>query len=247
MVIINKPQRKNDIPPGWGEDQLSNFINNAIQNSYATFHNLKAEYDLLKNINNIFEVLSDNLSNTPALIPALFFNRAHAAFLHAVRLVISGAIYETFVLLRNCIEHSIYAFYVNKDKDRQEIWLRRHDNAECKSKMKKEFRNVKIFDYLKINDEMLYIIVLYLYETTIDFGAHPNPAALFSVISQTTEENIHTFHSSYLVDDVTSLKFGLRVTAQVGICSLKVFQKIYMERFNILGLSQQIDILSKGL
>ena len=43
------------IPPQWGEDPLSQFIQDAWHNTYATFANLKPEFKRLQAIHSCFK------------------------------------------------------------------------------------------------------------------------------------------------------------------------------------------------
>ncbi len=86
------------MPPGWGEDPLSAFIDNALHNTYATFHNLKPQYNLLKSIHQVFDTIVHNLARSPDWFAAFFLFRSHSAFLGGVRLALSGAIPESYML-----------------------------------------------------------------------------------------------------------------------------------------------------
>jgi len=91
-------QDKKKMPPGWGEDPLSAFIDNTLHNTYATFHNLKPQYNLLKSIHQVFDTIVHNLARSPDWFAAFFLFRSHSAFLGGVRLALSGAIPESYML-----------------------------------------------------------------------------------------------------------------------------------------------------
>ena len=244
---MNTDQKKKIIPPGWGDDPLSAFIDKALDNTFATFHNLKSQYALLKNIHIIFDSIVHNLDRSSEWFASFFLFRSHSAFLGSVRLALSGAIPESYIVLRGCLENAFYGFYLHKDKVRQEIWLRRHDDKKSKGKMKGEFTIGKVLDFIKANDNNLYGISSELYERTIDFGGHPNEKAFFSVMKQETDKSKITFDSGYLIGNEPALQFSMKSSAQIGICSLLIFEKIYDKRFEILGLSDQINQLKQGL
>ena len=121
-------------PPQWGEDNLSAFIENAIENTFATFHNKKKEYKLLKEIDGCFQELIPNLINRPEVTPIMLMARSHSSFRGAVCLALSGQCAETFVLLRNCIECAMYALKIYKTPQLEVIWLRRHDDEKSLKK-----------------------------------------------------------------------------------------------------------------
>ena len=62
------------IPPQWGEDPLSQFIQDAWHNTYATFANLKPEFKRLQAIHSCFKRIIDNLLNTPEWFAGFFLN-----------------------------------------------------------------------------------------------------------------------------------------------------------------------------
>jgi len=86
----------------------------------------------------------------------------------------------------------------------------------------------------------------HLYDRTIDYGAHPNERALSSNFRRETDERKQTFRLLYLDGDSPTLRLCLKTNAQVGLCSLKIFELVFPERFNLLGISQKLASLSKG-
>jgi hypothetical protein len=93
-----QPDKVPDLaPPGWGEDKLSTFLQVARDNEFATFHNKRTEYELLRDIDDCYLKLADNLLNTKAMVPALLFYRSHAAYRGSCRTALAGQATETFV------------------------------------------------------------------------------------------------------------------------------------------------------
>jgi len=243
----NSDTKKKKIPPGWGDDQLSAFIDKALENVYATFHNLKPQYNLLKNIHLVFDSIVHNLDRSPDWFASFFLFRSHSAFLAGVRLALSGAIPESYMVLRGCLENAFYGFYVHGNQRRQETWLRRHDDHKSKAKMRGEFTIRNVLDFLKTRNDNLFKVSSELYDRTIDFGAHPNEKAFFSVMKQEKNRSKITFDSAYLIGNEPALQLVIKSSAQIGICSLLIFQIIYQKRFEILGLSDRINQLKQAL
>ena len=240
-------QKNRMIPPGWGEDSLSAFIDNAQQNIYATFYNLKPHYDLLKNIHLVFDSIILNLNRSPEWFASFLLVRSHSSYLEGVRLALSGAVPESYMVLRGCLENAFYGLYLHNNQELQEIWLRRHDNKKARDKMKGEFTTRKILDFIKTCDMGLYKVSRELYERTIDLGAHPNERAFLSVMTQEKDKSKITFNSAYLIGNEPALQLSLKSSAQIGLCSLSIFQKIFKERFELLGVSAKINQLRQGL
>ena len=235
------------IPPNWADDSLSKFIQDTIDNTYATFHNLKPPYNRLKDIHIAFRKIVDNIENTPDWFATFFLVRSHSALLGAVRLALSGQVPEAYMVLRGCLENALYGFYVTRKAESRETWLRRHDNEESKKKVRKEFKISNLIDLLEKEDDRLRNIAKDLYERTIDYGGHPNERALLSVTTKHVDENKTKFQSAYLIGNEPALKLCLKSCSQIGVCSLSIFQMIYKERFDILGLSDALMVLKKGL
>ena len=55
------------------------------------------------------------------------------------------------------------------------------------------------------------------------------------------------FKVVYLAGDNVQLRASLKTTAQVGVCVLGMFKQVYKERFDLVGLSDELDGLRQGL
>jgi hypothetical protein len=245
--MTDQTHKTPQVPPGWASDPLSAFIQDAVENTYASFHNLKPLYERLKDIDASFRIITGNIDRTHDWFASFFLFRSHAAHLGGVRLALSGQVPETYILLRACLENSLYGLYVSRKPASQEIWLRRHDSDESKKKVKAEFTIRNLLAVLSGEDPELRRIAGNLYETTIDYGGHPNEPGLLSVLEQQEDESITTFRSAYLVGNGTPLHLSLKSCARVGVCSLSVFRRVYPERFDILGLTEDLRALEEGL
>jgi hypothetical protein len=82
---------------------------------------------------------------------------------------------------------------------------------------------------------------------TIDYGGHPNERALSSILKLEKDQKGIRFNFNCLTDDLTFIKGGLKSTALIGICSLDIFRKVYKERFDLLGITEKLQELKKGL
>src|ERR1700743_689359 len=68
-----------NLPPGWGEDELSKFLQETHQQQYATFHNKREATGRLIAIDELFARISKGWLNPKSEIAALPFLRCHAA------------------------------------------------------------------------------------------------------------------------------------------------------------------------
>ena len=235
-------------PPGWSNDELTAFIDDASTNTYATFHNLKSEYTKLSEIDAAFRKAVDHLSHTSDLLAAFFVVQAHSSFLGAVRLALSGQVSETYACLRLTIENALYGFYVSKNPDSGEVWLRRHKSTDARKKVRNEFKVGTLLDTLKAADPHEGSVAESLYNDTIDHGAHPNELALIQRLKIVEGEGKTEFRIAYLLrGDSPGSLLVLRKTAQGGVLALGVFGLVYPERFELIGLTDKIRLLKRGL
>jgi hypothetical protein len=141
----------------------------------------------------------------------------------------------------------VYGFYLARNPASQKIWLRRHDTEESKKLVRNEFTIRKLFDAVKACDKNEAKVVEQLYEQCIDDGAHPSQRALTQRLEkQATEDNVK-FQLIYMTDDPVVFRLCLRIAAQVGASVLGIFRLVFKERFDISGLTEQLDEVKKGL
>ena len=69
------------VPPEWGDDPLSTFIQGTTDNTYATFYNLKEWYNRLRDIHVVSTIVAENMNRSPDFFTSFFFVRSHSAFL----------------------------------------------------------------------------------------------------------------------------------------------------------------------
>jgi hypothetical protein len=151
------------------------------------------------------------------------------------------------MVLRGCVENALYGLYVFMNPKSREIWLKRHDNATTEKQCKSEFTYGNVKNCLKKINAENYRIANLLYEETIDWGAHPNAKAILSLVSHTKKGNSEDFRLTFLSENTSALQLCLKRTAHVGICALEIFQNIYSERYGILGITDDLKTLRKGL
>ncbi len=236
-----------DRPPGWGSDPLSQFIENARTNAFATFHNLKEQYGRLREVDHGFRTLIDYLNNTPNWFAAFFLLRAHSAFLASVSLAISGQVVEAYMTLRGCLEAALYGWHVSRNHEAVKIWLDRDVDDKSRDKCRQEFAIGKLLRALESESAHIHQVTVLLYQRTIDSGGHPNEQAILSMAEMDRSQNPIQLRLNYLIGDTPVLRACLKTTAQVGVCVLDVFSLIYRERMKLTGLSEQLEGLKRGL
>jgi hypothetical protein len=235
--------------PPWGQDQLSTFFQTAEDNDRVTSLKLSSIYSLLQRVDAAFrhvEAAVEKDTRQEFLVSRFLIVRTHSSFLAAIRLAMSGQIPESYAILRVGIEQAWYALHITKDPhppERATVWLSRNDDETSKSKCKIEFsvRNVRS------THESLDLVsakqLHELYETMIDYGAHPNQMSLFAAMSESETEQETTFKVGILFPELVPIVATLRMAVAVAVGSLKVFQRVFPERFRIMSLDTEIEAL----
>jgi hypothetical protein len=235
------------LPPRWSDDALSSFLNQAFQNTLATFVRKQQGFALLVRIDNSFLRIGENLVNPPDILGATLLLRSHSAFRAACRLATSGQAPDAFPVLRACLEYALYALHINTTPPLGEVWIRRHDDEDAKRRVRREFQHVTVMETLRARDAILHPIIEQLYDRAIDFGAHPNERAITGSMTLQEQPDRVVIQQIYLHGDSLSLDHVIKTSAQIGLGSLCILRHIFRERFDILGLRDVIDQLRREL
>jgi hypothetical protein len=235
-------QKKEEIRPlGWGDDALSEYLEAIRRQQFATFAiNFSGAYSILHAVDACFAKITENLTHPRNIVAAIFLVRSHAAFRAACGTALGTQLPETFVLLRSCLEYAGYGLHVHVNPGLAETWARRHDDAAALRAMKKSFLGVGVEETIVATDAELGRIYKELYERTIDFGGHPN---LWGVVSNMLFNELpdkRQLQPVYMHADQTMIGHALKTTAQVGVCSLHLFQHVFPERFLLLQLREKL-------
>lgn len=250
-------------PPEWSDDALSTYFRMAEYNDRAFVANYPRIFDLLKRTNAALEAaeaLAHRDRDQILLIPRFLLVRVRSAFLAACRLALSGQLVEAHAVLRVGVEEAWYALHIAKQPPlpppqpgqasvlpRWEIWLRRTDDATARQRCKNEFtvRNVRT-THEQIDPATAAQLHM-LYETLIDFGAHPNEQGLLAAMVKTEGEREIEYQVAILAPHELPLMMTLRLAIGVAVGALKIFQRIFPERFELMNLDVSIDELVTGL
>ena len=236
-----------EAPVDWGQDPLSEFIDLAARQTIASFANHRREFDRLRGIHVLYSDLIQHLDNSPDWFAGFFLMRAHASYLAAARLAVSTQVGDVYVVLRACLEGSLYGLYVHRHPESQDTWLRRSESKKARDAVSSEFSYGNVRRNLEAIDKDTAEIAATLYERAISFGGHPNPEGIQMTLNRTVLEDADRFDQSYLTSDSATIMFAQLTTAQAGVCSLRIFRNIFRERFDILQLTDRLSALAKEL
>ena len=119
-----------DPPQGWGEDEVTVFLDAARGNSFATFANLPQFFEHLVVVDSLFRKAIPQFTAPDDVVPGLLLLRCHGAYLAAIRLSISGQHPETYSVLRTCLEIALYANHMRAAPSLAEVWLKRSEGLD---------------------------------------------------------------------------------------------------------------------
>lgn len=234
-------------PPGWSNDELTSFIDLVRNNAYATFHNHKWAYGHLRDIDRAFLAVLEGFSDPPDLASIPLIYRAHASYRAAVQLAMGGQAAECYMVLRGVIEHVMYAHHIHLHPASFEIWQTRNEGPEQRKHCKREFAGYRIFTSLRDRDPNLAAKVTRMYERTIDYGAHPNQASVFSSLNIEETEGLVNFEVNYLAHHEHARRFVLRSCAQAGVLVLDIVATVFPDRAMEVGLLESTAVIKPFL
>lgn len=230
----------------WGSDDLTQFLDTAQRNLWASYAHLE-EFRLLMKLDRLFEEVSPHLGKDGTFLESLFVTRCHSAYRGAVRLAASGELPEAFALMRSALENALYAFHVHRNPKIGEIWMERGSDIKSKKKCQQAFRIGPILGEYEKYDSYNGKPARTLYETFIDYGAHPNSDSVYSNIIPEEDEKGKRVLSLQLNTNELPLRHALVNVARTGGCCLFIFENIYRERFQSFGLSEKLRSVIQGL
>jgi len=230
---------------GWGTNELTQQIDNSFCNIGTSFINLKSYFKLLEKAWEIFNDVNKLLSfsTLDGLIAISLVGRTAGCFLGAVRLSCSGQLTETWVLLRACLENSLYAFYIFKNPERAEIWSKRHSGGEESVKeCKSTFVIRKIWDELAQKSKDVAKEVGKWYDTSIDFGGHPNERSIFQNLER--KQNGDGFNFKIINPDPAFMRSTIISTVIISSIVLRIFSLTFQDSLSQPNLAIKLQNLN---
>jgi hypothetical protein len=235
------------MPPGWGSDRFTDFLDLTRRQQFATFVNFRQHYDKMIDVDEAFLRVHENLVDPEDLTAPFFTLLAHAAYRAAAGLAMSTQAAPAFAAMRQCLENALYCVYINRRPASLETWIKRDVDEAAKQKMRSEFTIANLKKTLMEVDPDTCKLWSRMYEKTIDFGAHPNPAALVSALKMHETDKSMRFEVSYLTKETKVIRGTMKSVAQTGVCSLLVIRNVFPKRFDELGMTKSLQNLQEGL
>ena len=224
-------------------DNLIPFLELVAANHKANIANFPDPYQLIRRVNICLSKAGKNLINPKPVLAGLMLPCCEYAYKAAAGMALSGQVAEAFIMMRSCLEYAGYALTIFQDPTRETLFMARLASAAGMSAYKSTFQVHKIRSIIASFDTKLVEKFQTFYKRSIDFGAHPNPAALMSTIQMPKDPVDQSFTALALSTDQQVLRHAMKSVAQVGLTALFIFQHIFKAKFELLGIREEMDRL----
>jgi hypothetical protein len=221
-------------------DDLIAFLELVASNQKANVTRFPGPYDRIRRVNICFSTAGQNLVNPQPITAGFLFLRCQYAYKAAAGMALSGQVCEAFVMMRSCLEYAGYALIIFKNPQLETIFAHRHVDSDGFKSQRKAFNVENIKSVIETYDPKLCDLFERFYQRTIDFGAHPNPHAIFSAMDMPVDNEVTAFA---MVTDPKVLLHAMKNVAQVGLTALLIFQHIFRAKFEALGLGAEMEAL----
>lgn len=234
-------------PAGWTQDALSDYLEAAHQQRFATFEHKRPWFRRLSELDTCFLTIVEGWVNPQDPIAVSFFCRAHAAFRASCEHALAGQGAEVYPQIRSMLEYAAYALRLHSEPALLNIWLNGHASSVNIKRIRQEFSHANLRETIGKRNRKAADVFDMLYDRCIDLGGHPNDQALFSNMRLSKDVTRTQFLNIYLHSDGLQLEMGLKTAAQAGVCALEIFQEIFSARFELLGVRADLLRLRKGV
>jgi hypothetical protein len=214
--------RTNSAPPGWGQDELSKFLQETHQQQYATFHNKPDATAKLIAIDEVFARVSKGWLNPKREILAMLFLRCHAAMRAASGEAMAGQVVESFRQSRGMMENAAYAVHIHRNPHLAKVWLDRHVDEAGMKASKSAFQHIQVAQSVKAANIHAGDRFEMLYQRAIDFGGHPNERSVTGSMKMTKQEDRREMLAVMIHGDDAAFNSGLKSVAQCAMVSLEM-------------------------
>jgi hypothetical protein len=200
-------------------------------------------YDIIERTDRCFVRAGENLINPEPAMTGILLLRCQYAFKTAAGMALAGQVVETFVMQRSVLEYAGYCLVICKTPSLEGVFLGRHTSTEAMTAQKEAFKIRPVKLAVRRCDMTLADHFDEDYERSINFGGHPNPHAALSATVPDEREGLNRFTVLAIRSDPAIVEHALKCTAQVGMTALCVLQHVFKEKFELLGIRQEIDAL----
>lgn len=203
---------------------LSHFLRTANNHENKALKEFKEPLKILGGIDALYMDITKEPGGANPPVSGVLFLNAHASWRAAIRLALSGQILPTFMTLRGSIESALYANAMVVNPTLQNIWIERDKSEKSRNECRKEFTAKKMFKYLsEAHDQEFSKHIENIYNSTIDFGAHPNTRSILARTKIDEHKEHYALNFTYIKAIGTfELSQALVACAEIGISAFSI-------------------------
>jgi hypothetical protein len=225
------------------ERSLQDFFDRLRLAQQANRAKFAVRYDLIERIDRCFVHAGENLVKLQSPMTGVFLLRCQYAFKTAAGMALAGQVVEAFVMQRSVLEYAGYALVICKTPSLEGVFLGRHTSAKAMKTQKEAFSIGAVKVAVRRCDTTLADNFIEDYERSINFGGHPNPHGTLSATVPDERDGLNCLEVFAISSEPKVVEHALKCTAQVGLTALCVLQHVFKEKFELLGVRQEIDAL----
>jgi hypothetical protein len=225
------------------ERSLQEFFDTLRSAQQANCAQFPVSYDIIERIDRCFVRAGENLINPEPAMAGNLLLRCQYAFKTAAGMALAGQVVEAFVMQRSVLEYAGYCLVICKTPSLEGVFLGRHASAKATKAQKEAFTVGAVKVAIRRCDTMLADIFVENYERSIDFGGHPDPHGALSATMLDERNGLTRFTVLAISSEPKIVGHALKCTALVGLTALCVLQHVFKEKFELLGIRQEIDAL----
>lgn len=247
-IVAESRMQQRPVPVNWGKCELTRFLEQLEVQTLASFASLPDWFGILIRIDQSVTERASTFFHEidqPRRVSVKLFMRCFATYRAAVRLAVSGQMFEATILMRSLLESAVYAWVCSTSETHRKAWEERSCGDAERKLSRKLFAWVDLLKLLETTNKNLAERISDEYDLLIDHGAHPNVdgLTLSSDIKQLANDKyeIITVFAHGREAVLLSILDLLR-------CMSYVCQLLYMvikERIEILGLDAEFQQTSK--
>jgi hypothetical protein len=230
----------------WGDDSLSKFLSMAHTNQQGNCVKFAGRYETISKIDDCLVRAGKNLVNPKPVMAGVLLLRCQYAFKTAAGLALAGQVVEAFVMARSVLEYAGYAAVIHGTPALEAVFINRHQSAAEMKAQKEAFKISQVRARIAALDAKLAEIFDEMYQRAIDFGGHPNPHGTFSAMALDEKDGTSGITTLAFTVDQAAVEHALKSVAQAGLAALYIFQHVFKEKFELLGIRAAIDALRQG-
>jgi hypothetical protein len=224
------------------ERTLEDFFDVVRSNQRANREGFPEWYAIIERIDTCFVRAGSGLVDPDPVMAAVLLLRCQYAFKAAAAMALAGQAAEAFPAIRSVLEYAGYCLVIAETPSLQSVFSLRHAGEVEKRAQKDAFQIRAVKDAVARRSAPLAAIYEDLYQRTIDFGAHPNPHAVFSTMK--LDEREGKIMPQAITKDSKIMVHTFKSAGQVGLAALHVLECAYTSRFQQLGIHDELEAIA---